>query len=91
MQRDIMKLLPLTDIVELASILTDKGMSESEAIEQISEMLDRMLAFDKIIPNKEIGAAVEAIDDKLIATIIRIAVAISKAQKFFKFNKKGRR
>ena len=85
-----MKLLPLKDIVSLAGILTDKGMTESEAIDQIADMLDKMLDFQKIIPNKDIGAAVEAIDDKLIATIIRIAVAVSKAQKFFKFNHKRR-
>ena len=76
-------MLPLKDICDLAGLLIERGMSEGEAIDQIADMVDQMIDFRKVIPNREIGAAVEAIDDKLIATIIKIAVSLSKAKKWF--------
>ena len=47
-------------------------------------MIDGMLDFTKIIKtNPAVGQAIEAIDDKLIATIIKIAVSVAKTKKLF--------
>ena len=87
-QREIYKTLlaslPINEIVELAEILSEKGFSEEDTIQQVSLMIDGMLDFTKIIKkNPAVGQAIEAIDDKLIATIIKIAVSVAKTKKLF--------
>ena len=82
--KNLLKNLPIADIMELVEILKDKGLEESEIIEQVSILLDQMIDFEKLIKrNPEIGAAIESIDDKLIATVIKISISIAKARKLF--------
>ncbi len=82
--KNLLKNLPITEIMELVEILKDKGLEESEIIEQIASLLDQMIDFEKVIKrNPEIGAAIESIDDKLIATIIKISISVAKARKLF--------
>jgi hypothetical protein len=82
--KNLLKNLPISEIMELVEILKDKGLEEDEIIEQVASLLDQMIDFEKIIKrNPEIGSAIEAIDDKLIATIIKISISVAKARKFF--------
>jgi len=88
-QREVYKTLlgslPIQEIVDLAEILKDKGFSEDDTIEQVSIMIDQMLDFTKLIKsNPSVGIAIEAIDDKLIATVIKIAVSVAKTRSLFK-------
>lgn len=88
-QREVYKTLlgslPIQEIVDLAEILKDKGFSEDDTIEQVSIMIDQMLDFTKLIKkNPAVGQAIEAIDDKLIATVIKIAVSVAKTRSLFK-------
>jgi len=81
----LLKSLPINEIVELAEILSEKGFSEDDTITEISLMVDQMLDFTKILKNNPaVGTAIEAIDDKLIATIIKIDVSVAKTRKLFK-------
>lgn len=82
--KNLLNNLPISEIMELVEILKDKGLDENEIIEQVSTLLDQMIDFEKIIKrNPEIGAAIESIDDKLIATIIKISISVAKARKLF--------
>ena len=82
--KNLLQNLPISEIMELVEILKDKGLEEGEIIEQIASLLDQMIDFEKIIKrNPEVGAAIESIDDKLIATIIKITISVAKARKFF--------
>lgn len=82
--KNLLQNLPISEIMELVEILKDKGLDEDEIIEQVAALLDQMIDFEKIIKrNPEIGAAIESIDDKLIATIIKISISVAKARKFF--------
>tara|TARA_R110001592_G_scaffold39314_3_gene129376 strand:- start:22390 stop:22665 length:276 start_codon:yes stop_codon:yes gene_type:complete len=82
--KNLLKNLPISEIMELIEILKNQGLDESEIIEQVSVLLDQMIDFEKIIKrNPEVGAAIESIDDKLIATIIKISISIAKARKLF--------
>lgn len=81
--KNLLQNLPISEIMELVEILKDKGLEEGEIIEQIANLLDQMIDFEKIIKrNPEVGAAIESIDDKLIATIIKITISVAKARKF---------
>ena len=83
--KTLLSSLPISEIVELAEILKEKGFSEEDTIQQVSIMIDSMLDFTKLIKkNPAVGQAIEAIDDKLIATIIKIAVSVAKTRQLFK-------
>lgn len=80
--KNLLAHLPISEIMELVEILKDKGLNESEIIEHVSVLLDNMIDFEKIVKgNPAVGAAIESIDDKLIATIIKISISIAKAKK----------
>ena len=83
--KTLLSSLPISEIVELAEILKEKGFSEEDTIQQVSIMIDSMLDFTKLIKkNPSVGLAIEAVDDKLIATIIKIAVSVAKTRRLFK-------
>jgi len=83
--KTLLSSLPISEIVELAEILKEKGFSEEDTIQQVSIMIDSMLDFTKLIKkNPAVGLAIEAVDDKLIATIIKIAVSVAKTRRLFK-------
>tara|TARA_B100000900_G_C20437083_1_gene657424 strand:- start:208 stop:489 length:282 start_codon:yes stop_codon:yes gene_type:complete len=83
--KTLLQSLPIQEIVDLAEILKEKGFSEDDTIQQVSIMIDQMLDFTKLIKkNPAVGQAIEAIDDKLIATVIKIAVSVAKTRQLFK-------
>ena len=73
-----LKLLPWNDILDMADILIEKGLNEDEAIDQIADILDEMIDFADIFPNKGVGLIVEELDHTIFATAIKMAVALSK-------------
>ena len=70
--------MPWSEILDLADLLYEKGLSEEEVIAEISDMLDALLDFSVIIPNPAVGTAIEAVDGLIFSTAIRIAVNLSK-------------
>jgi len=74
------KNLPWNEILDMADLLLDKGMSEDDVVEELSKMLDQLIDFTVLVPNAGVGAALEAVDGLIFATAIRIAVSIAKNQ-----------
>lgn len=69
-------ILPWEDILDLADVLLEKGVSEEEVVNQIAEILDQIIDFGAIFPTPA-GKALEAVDHTIFATAIKIAVAFS--------------
>ena len=74
------KNLPWNDILDMADLLLEKGMDEDDIVGELSDMLDQLIDFSILVPNKAAGAALEAVDGLIFATALRIAVSIAKNQ-----------
>lgn len=70
----IAKLIDKKQVRNVAVKLIEKGRTQEEAIEEISETIDELLDFTEIIPNEPVGEMVEAIDGVFIRFIVGMIV-----------------
>ena len=73
----ILRAVPWGEVHELADSLLADGLSKDESAELISESLDEMLQFNRIIRGPA-GAALEAIDGPVLKAAVKLVLAFSR-------------